>query len=130
MLQPRLVQAVDRRDPLDPTLAPLRQPHLAGSALDKVSPLVAPAPCKGYLAPAKALQLLVGAITVADDDRVEDGLGEQLLRRLGTAARIYVESARLTGASAAGESPAGRRRQAITSTPSHGPPSARLGVKR
>ena len=53
-----------------------------------------------------------------------------------TAKRVFqlhwvdMESARLTGASAAGESPAGRRRQAITSTPSHGPPSARLGVKR
>ncbi len=41
-----------------------------------------------------------------------------------------VECARLTGASAAGESPAGRRRQATTSTPSHGPSSARMGVKR
>ena len=41
-----------------------------------------------------------------------------------------MECARLTGASAAGESPAGRRRQATTSTPSHGPSSARTGVKR
>ena len=41
-----------------------------------------------------------------------------------------VECARLTGTSAAGESPAGRRRQATTSTPSHGPSSARTGVKR
>ena len=32
--------------------------------------------------------------------------------------------------SAAGESPAGRRRSATTSTPSHGPPLARAGVKR
>ena len=41
-----------------------------------------------------------------------------------------MECARLTGASAAGESPAGRRRPATTSTPSHGPSSARMGVKR
>ena len=43
---------------------------------------------------------------------------------------VVVECARLTGASAAGESPAGRRRQATTSTPSHGPPFARMEVKR
>ena len=41
-----------------------------------------------------------------------------------------VACARLTGASAAGESPAGRRRPATTSTPSHGPPFARTAVKR
>ena len=41
-----------------------------------------------------------------------------------------MECARLTGASAAGESPAGRRRPATTSTPSHGPSSARMGAKR
>ena len=43
---------------------------------------------------------------------------------------VVFECARLTGASAAGESPAGRRRQATTSTPSHGPSFARMGVKR
>ena len=42
----------------------------------------------------------------------------------------HIECARLTGASAAGESPAGRRRQATTSTPSHGPSFARMEVKR
>ena len=40
------------------------------------------------------------------------------------------ECARRTGASVAGESPVGRRRLATTSTPSHGPPSARMEVKR
>ena len=39
MSQPRLVQAVDRRDPLDPSLAPVRQSHLAGRALDKIAAL-------------------------------------------------------------------------------------------
>ena len=43
---------------------------------------------------------------------------------------VIIECARLTGASAAGESPAGRRRQATTSTPSHGPSFARMEVKR
>ena len=43
---------------------------------------------------------------------------------------VLNESARLTGASAAGESPARRRRLATTLTPSHGPPFARMGVKR
>ena len=35
MLQPRLV-AVERSDQFDPSLAPLRQFHLAGRALDKI----------------------------------------------------------------------------------------------
>ena len=42
MLQPRLVQAVDRRDPLDPSPAPFRQADLAGRALDKIAPLMRP----------------------------------------------------------------------------------------
>jgi len=45
-------------------------------------------------------------------------------------AKFWFQCARLTGASAAGESPAGRRRQATTSTPSHGLTSARTEVKR
>ena len=44
--------------------------------------------------------------------------------------RIAWECARLTGVSAAGESPAGGRRLATTFTPSHGPSLARAGVKR
>ena len=46
------------------------------------------------------------------------------------ASALEVVCARLTGASAAGESPAGRRRLATTSTPSHGPPFVRMEVKR
>ncbi len=91
MSQPRLVQAVDRCDPLDPSFAPFRQPHLAGRAVDKIPPHVAPAPREGHQAAEQARQLLVCAVAVADDDRVEEGLGEQLLRRLGTAARIDME---------------------------------------
>ena len=41
-----------------------------------------------------------------------------------------IVSARLTGASAAGESPARRKRLTTTLTPSHGPPFARMEVKR
>ena len=48
----------------------------------------------------------------------------------GRLVEAILECARLTGASAAGESPAGRRRQATTSTPSHGPSFARMEVKR
>ena len=44
--------------------------------------------------------------------------------------RAKRQCARLTGASAAGGSPAGGRRPATTSTPSHGPSSVRLTVKR
>ena len=55
-----------------------------------------------------------------------DGAGEVHVPGL----RADLACARPTGASAAGESPAGRRRQATTSTPSHGPPFARLEVKR
>ncbi len=43
MLQPCVVQPEDLCDPLDPSLTPLRQPHLASRAVDKVSPCVAPA---------------------------------------------------------------------------------------
>ena len=43
--QPRLVQPPHRRDPLDPFLAPVRQPGVAGRAVDKISPQVGPAPC-------------------------------------------------------------------------------------
>ena len=50
MSQPRLVQAVDRRDPLDPSLAPVRQSHLAGRALDKIAAHMGPTECKGHLA--------------------------------------------------------------------------------
>ena len=72
MLQPRLVQPVDLRDPLDPSPAPARQSHLAGRALDKIAAHMGPAECKGHLALAKASESLVGAIAVADDDRVEE----------------------------------------------------------
>ena len=61
MSQPRLVQAVDRRDPLDPSLAPVRQSHLAGRALDKIAAHMGPTECKGHLALAKASESLVGA---------------------------------------------------------------------
>ena len=47
MLQPFVVQPVDRRDPLDPSFAPMRQRLLAGRALDEVAPLVSPAPAEG-----------------------------------------------------------------------------------
>ena len=83
VLQPRVVQPVDRRDALDPSLAPVRQSHLAGRALDKIAAHMGPTECKGHLALAKASESLVGAIAVADDDRVEEAFGEQLLRRLG-----------------------------------------------
>ena len=43
LFQPRLAQPEDLRDPLDPSLAPLGQLHLAGRALDKISPYVTPA---------------------------------------------------------------------------------------
>ena len=65
MSQPRLVQAVDRRDPLDPSLAPVRQSHLAGRALDKIAAHMGPTECKGHLALAKASESLVGAIAIA-----------------------------------------------------------------
>ena len=65
------------------------------------------------------------------DRRVEEiEFLEARKNRLLARMRVIVESARLTGASAAGESPARRRRLATTLTPSHGPPFARMGVKR
>ena len=91
MLQPRLVQAVDRRDLLGPSPAPFRQADLAGRALDKIAPLMRPTERKGHQPPAKASEPLVGAIAVADDDRVEEGRREQLLRRFGAARRVDME---------------------------------------
>jgi len=45
-------------------------------------------------------------------------------------AKFWFQCARQTGVSATGGSPAGRRRLATTSTPSHGPPFVRTEVKR
>ena len=95
MLQPRPVQAVDRSDPLDPSLAPARQSHLAGRALDKIAAHMGPTECKGHFALAKASESLVGAIAVADDDRVEESVAEQLLRRLGAARGVDMERDRV-----------------------------------
>ena len=96
MSQPRLVQAVDRRDPLDPSLAPVRQSHLAGRALDKIAAHMGPTECKGHLALAKASESLVSTVAVADDNRVEESVAEQLLRRLGAARRVDMERDRIT----------------------------------
>ena len=90
-----LGQPVDLRDPLDPSPAPARQSHLAGRALDKIAAHMGPAECKGHLALAKAGEPLVGAIAVADDDRVEEAFGEQLERRLGAARSIDMERDRV-----------------------------------
>ena len=95
MLQPRLVQAVERRDQLDPSLAPLRQFHLAGRALDKIPAHVGPAERKDHQPPEKTHQPLVCAVAVADDDRVGEGLGEQLVRRLGAARGVDMEADRV-----------------------------------
>ncbi len=80
--QARLVQAIEQRNPLDPSPAPPRQPHLTGGAVDEIPAYVDPTPCEGYQTPGNARQLLVGAVAVADDDRMSAGRGEQLLRDL------------------------------------------------
>ena len=69
------------------------------------------------------------ANTAAETDFILD-IASATDRVAGVVGWVDMECARLTGASAAGESPAGRRRLATTSTPSHGPLSARMGVKR
>ena len=66
--------------------------HLAGRAVDKIPAHVAPAPCEGHQPSEKARQPLVGAVAVADDDRAEESFAEQLVRRLGAAARIDMEA--------------------------------------
>ncbi len=66
MLQPRPVQPVDLRDPLDPSLAPAGEPHMAGSAVDEGSALVRPTPLQSHLATELAGQPLVGRQAVAD----------------------------------------------------------------
>ncbi len=42
MRQARLVQAIDQRNPLDPSLTPRRQPLLAGGAVDIIAALMRP----------------------------------------------------------------------------------------
>ena len=54
-----------------------------------------PTECKGHLALAKASESLVGAIAIADDDRVEESVAEQLLRRLGAARGVDMERDRV-----------------------------------
>ena len=76
MLQPRLVQPEDVRDPLDPTPAPSGEPHMAGRTLDEVAPLVAPAPAQDDLAGELAGQLPVGAVAVADHEHDANGVAE------------------------------------------------------
>ena len=92
----------------------------------------------GLLDPDTPPEAMEGSFVDADAARTQCDALFRVKLGTGHEARIYallehkstVECARLTGASAAGESPAGRRRQATTSTPSHGPSSARTGVKR
>ena len=55
---------------------------------------MAPAERKDHQAPEKAHQPLVGAVAVADDDRVEPRPGEQLVRRFGAARRVDTEADR------------------------------------
>ena len=77
------------------TTAPFLDSTLAGRALDKIAAHMGPTECKGHLALAKASESLVGAIAVADDDRVEEAFGEQLLRRLGAARGVDMERDRV-----------------------------------
>ena len=91
MDQARLVQAIDQRNPLDPSPAPMRQPHFAGRAVDKITALMRPAPAKDHGAVEFARHLLVGAVVVADDGRMVDGRAEQRLRDLRAARGVDVE---------------------------------------
>ena len=77
------------------TTAPFLDSTLAGRALDKIAAHMGPTECKGHFALAKASESLVGAIAVADDDRVEEAFGEQLLRRLGAARGVDMERDRV-----------------------------------
>ena len=90
-----MVNYTTARTATDPSLAPVRQSHLAGRALDKIAAHMGPTECKGHFALAKASESLVGAIAVADDDRVEESVAEQLLRRLGAARGVDMERDRV-----------------------------------
>ena len=90
MLQPLLVQPDDRREPLDPPLAPLPQLHLAGGALDEVAPLVDPAPAQDHLAAELARHLDVSGVAVADQEHRALDRTEQLHRGLGAARGVDV----------------------------------------
>ena len=69
MLQPRLVQPVDLRDPLDPSLAPAPEPHMAGRARSmKDLRWMGPTPLEDHLAVELAGQFLVGREAIADQN--------------------------------------------------------------
>ncbi len=93
--KPLPVQAVDRRDPPDPSLAPFLQPRLARRSLDKIAALMTPTVSENRLVPEKANEALVRAVAVADDDRAGQSFGEQLERCLGAAARVDMEASRV-----------------------------------
>ena len=95
MHQPRIVQPVDLGDPLDPTLAPAREPDTAGGTVDEATPLVRPAPLKDHLAVEFAGQPLVGREAVADQDHDPFDRSEQGLRDLGAARGIDEEVERV-----------------------------------
>ena len=76
MRQPLLVQPVYPGDVTEPCLAPLRQFHLPGGAVDKIAPLVTPTPRQNHTTRELAGQLLVGAIAVADQNGIGSGLAE------------------------------------------------------
>ena len=90
MLQPRIVQPVDLRDPLDPSSAPPGEPHMPGRAVDKAAPLMGPAPLQDHLAVELAGQSLVGREAIAHQDHGAFGRTEQELRDLGAARGVDV----------------------------------------
>ena len=68
MLQPRLVQLVDRRDPFDPFLAPAGEPCLTGRTMDEVAALMRPAPTEDHRTVEFARHCLVGREAIADEE--------------------------------------------------------------
>ena len=81
MLQPFPVQPAERREPLDPSLAPSPQLHLVGGALDEVAPLADPAAVQDHLAVGPVRHLHVGDAAVADQERRAFDRTERLRRR-------------------------------------------------
>ena len=122
--QPRLVEAVDGGDPLEPCPAPAGEVGLPGGALDEVASLMAPTVLQDHQAAEQARQLPVGAVAVADQHRAGPEFPEQGPRRLRAAARVDVE---VHGIVADGDPQPGAGGTALRAQRLH-PPAGLVGV--
>ena len=90
MRQTCIVEPVELRDALDPSLAPAPEPDMAGGTVEEGTSLVRPAPAQHHLAVELVRQALVGREAVAHQEQNAGGGAEQLHRDRGAARRVDV----------------------------------------